>query len=636
MKIAFTPTVSYTQAQKINKTENPIIQNQNKSINELPKNSMAELLGRTQTVSFRGENSQNGAIIEHTCTERFTLNGTKEKIRYNKETGDYVHTVTDKSGNLISKEEYFPSKSAEIITSVDEEGITTRRTTTPDYTLTEEFFDKDHPLLIEYSDITGKTYTETTDYERQRKVIRKTQYGVEQPVEVYDISEQGQGKRVYSGELVIDTRYDENADLHITENIITKDVLRKARYSKKGMVLYLVDYNPQTGHIIREIHYNNNTKSSEERTYTGVGRNLPVKTTITSHDGNSKQEITYKPDGKTIASNILYSYGRNGTVLLSEEKYKDDTTIIEEKVVYGNNGGFTQYFYKESPNVPEASLSFDENKRMVSETLYRSDGKTPKLSKEYRIDNRTIEKYYGASGRVYQRKIYSPNNKLEYIHDYNPRTGALKKITQFDQRTGHTIETVYDEFSRTAVKRTETDRNGNTVSYTEFHDDGETPKYKREYHFDGTYTDTEYDEYGNLTFKQEYEEDGRKKQNYKRRNYGSSQYTNPGYASYQNYSSQPKTEKESAFITRIGAIFSSRDKDFRLDVQEADWIRLSKILGLDSVESVKEMKPETFRKLAAQYHPDKVPKDNPELLERNVKLFQIISTINAANNRKRH
>ena len=64
MKISFNPAVNYAQAQKINNkaqlATNPTVNNK-----EIQKNSMAELLGRCQTVSFGAVNRMQGNNLIH-------------------------------------------------------------------------------------------------------------------------------------------------------------------------------------------------------------------------------------------------------------------------------------------------------------------------------------------------------------------------------------------------------------------------------------------------------------------------------------------------------------------------------------------------------------------------------------------
>ena len=81
MKIsALKPLNSFSLQRNENKEYKSNV-NHNINSNEIMKNSVAEMLGRSQIVSFKGTNQINGDFFEHRCN---TLTGVKENIFYNK------------------------------------------------------------------------------------------------------------------------------------------------------------------------------------------------------------------------------------------------------------------------------------------------------------------------------------------------------------------------------------------------------------------------------------------------------------------------------------------------------------------------------------------------------------------------
>ena len=93
----------------------------------MPKHSMAELLGRSQIVSFNGTNRVKESKFIHNCSDS---SGT-EQIVYDRETGIFSHSTYNHSGKLVRREEFDPSNQTQYLTSIDQDGTKIKTTITP-------------------------------------------------------------------------------------------------------------------------------------------------------------------------------------------------------------------------------------------------------------------------------------------------------------------------------------------------------------------------------------------------------------------------------------------------------------------------------------------------------------------------
>ncbi len=622
MKISFNPIFCKINTQKINK-KNQLTTNSIQAKNDILKNSMAEVIGRSQSVSFTGSNRYIGNIFEHTCRENFGLSG-KETIKYNKEDGSLRHEVYGIDGNIKEVREFYPQRSTEIITqhSNGEKSITIK---TPDNEKTEKFDSTGRQILFDYKDRAGNKKRIETDYKRLRQVIRE-QHGYEQEhVTVYDLKT---GLSVVSGDLVIDTRYDQTANANITENIVTKQILKIEYLRQNGTTDRIIEYVKGTGFVEKETYFDPKTGACTEIEYNVIGENVPVKSTTTSKDRRRKQIIHYEDDGKTIKSNILYGKLRNGKLeykveyygntgkIISKENYNEDTTI---RTLYG-----------ETPNIPQKEEVFSvPDNALIEESYFYDDGKTKHRTIQY--DNnakQTRDILFDTRGREKQIKYYAFNGFLQAVENFDPKTGNLVFVRTFNEYNGYYQDTYYSPITKKAERKETYTSKNRIVDETEFYENSYVPRYEIKYNPDGSYTKTTYNEDGSVRREQEYYSDGTKKktqQNAGNGSYNSSQQNSnrTNNAQSSTHYSRPKAESEDAFLERIGEIAADRDKSIMREFNESDWRRLSQILGISSVEEVIHMDKGTYRKLAKLYHPDTTSGDK----DRSKKIFQIITEI---------
>ena len=502
MQITFSPAINNTF--KINKLKNnsqPTLETKN--INEHSKNSMSEVMGRVQAISFKGINTVEGDYVEHTCTEKTSTHGTiKEHIIFNKKNGNYTHRITDKNGGLIRSEEYYPSQEKEVITTYEND-IATITTKTPSLTTIEKLDSENRQIYLEYS-TENTTRIEETDYARGRKIIKVTDHDTEHPIIVVNLDT---GSVVLNGDLVIDTIYDEERGEYITKNIVTNSIHKREKLDEQGNLVYTKEYNPKNGLIVNEKHY---VGEYVEDVFTGEEPNRLVSSLFVSSDGREKEVVLYGEDGETMISHTIYLHRENGT--LEQETKLNSSQAIIEKIFYGKGEARTHHFYDEQTNKKKSTKEYDKKGRFVTETLYYEDGKTPKAIKEMNKDGSFVVIVYNREGIEAKRNLYDSKKNLLSSEIYNVKTNSIEKAVEYDLKTGNVSTTIFDEEYETPLKMTVTDKDGTVLSQTVFYEDGKTPHYQREYNKDRSYNDYVFTEKGKLVGMKKFNADGSKKE----------------------------------------------------------------------------------------------------------------------------
>ncbi len=640
MKISFNPAVGYTQASKINNNAkvatNPTVNNK-----EIQKNSMAELLGRCQTVSFGAVNRMQGKNLIHECKDGFF--GGKEIINYNKETGSLKHEVLDKYGYLVRSSEYYPHKGTEIVTEIDDDGNQTTTTVTPDY---KEVITVDADKRQTYKDYeeyaTGRHQNIDTDYGRNRTVVReKAGFHYPEKITVVDLRT---NQAVTRGPLVYDTSFNENKGLEETINIITGQIVKTRQENSRGQLLREVEYfDGAPGVIKREVNFDASKAKYTEAIYSNERPHNLEKLTIKSKNGKEEQIIEYAADGKTITSNILYRPN-------SEVHYNTRTGLIDYERTFTSKT-YSDTIYNENPNVPSYTEEFSRRSNAkLSETYYFEDGKTVSQYREYANDGSSKVTKYTANRRISEIRFVNSDNKVTQIDEYDVDSRLIRTSTKFEPN-GYKHVTEFDAYGlkyRVCVydeNRKERDR----ITYAE---DGKTKTERIIFHEDNSYTKITYDENGYEATRDEFDEFNRRKNTgnngqghqyrYQRRQQNSgyqgysSGTTNDWWNDYfrtqgtQSSSQQTRVESDEAFIKRVSSAVgnSYTDKSNHVvdlfkksDLSDSDWERLAKLVGASDVKSVRDMDKPTYRKLAMKFHPDVNHEKNAE------KLYKIINGI---------
>ena len=502
MKVTFTPALNNKLIQ--NKIDYFTHKKQEyKNIKELPKYSMLEMMGRTQTISFKGINTVEGNYVEHTCTEKTSSNGiVTEQILYNKQNGNYTHRITDKNGGLIRSEDYYPSQEKEIITTYDKD-IVTIITNTPALRTVEKLDTENRRIYFEET-IGDSVKTEETDYTRGRtKITQKIDGEVVEPIIVIDLAT---GESVTEGSLVIDTFYDEKTKEYTTKNIVTHMVHKKEKVDEKGKPVYSIEYNPKTGLILKDKRYGS---EYTEDTFTGEEPNRLVSSLFVSSDGREKEVILYGEDGETIISHTIYLHRENGT--LEQETKLNANQVILEKILYGKGESRTHHFYNEETTLKKSTKEYNKLGNLTTETIYYEDGNTPQLVREISKNGTFTVSHYNKDGIETKRNFYDENRNLLSSEFYNIKTNSLEKTIEYDLKTGEKVITMFDEEYETPINSTVIDKAGLVLSQTVFYEDGKTTHFKREYNKDRSYTDFAFNEKGKTIASKRFNADGTRK-----------------------------------------------------------------------------------------------------------------------------
>lgn len=648
MKISFNPSVNYTNSKKSINTQKQAVTNPNQ-YNEIQKNSMAELLGRCQTVSFGAINRSQGPIFEHTCHEKFGF-GEKDVIKYNKETGYLKHEIYNNNGSLVKLEEFSPAERNEIITTYDDDGTKTVQTTSPELKTIEKYDARDREIYLRQEDAQGSVYTRETDHKRQRCVHREQENpNSYERIMVIDLRT---NRAVTTGALVIDRRYDKQSNLYITENIVTKQILKTEQRRANGDLQRYVEYVEGSGLVKREINYQPETGGYQELIYTGQGRNNLSKVILTSKDKKREQIIEYRADGRTVESNVIYTKNKN----------KEVTSItvlvgLTDQINYRENyfnGFYTRTKYNNSPNVPQVEETFDSSdKSLISRVIFYDDGKRKYQIEEYNDDNSWKRTTLNPRGKKIRIECIEANGFVSEVEEFDERTGYRSKLMQYDEQSGFSFETFYDAATGATVRTEKRNRNHELEEQLDYYEDGTTPRRQRIYNFDGSYKETLFYEDGTVKNEVEYDKYGQRKAPNNRRSWNSGyrqnrSYQQQGYSyQQQGYSYQQQgagsttgtsqgtrvhVENDNDFMDRISSIINkSTNRNGRVvslfrksDLSDAEWERLSKLVNISDVQVVKDMDKATYRQLTKQFHPDLNLDKSAEEQAKAEKLFRII------------
>ena len=629
MKIsAFTP-VSNSLIEK--KVENKNISNINNSFtsNAIMKNSVAEMIGRSQVVSFKGDNRINGNIFEHTCNK---LTGGKENVFYNKVDGSFKHQILNRDGSLKSQIEFYPLQGKEIETQV-ENGIRTVKTLTPISTITEKYDSKGNQTFYKEIGKDGSKTTVVTEFSKHRRIIRQEKDGKTLRPQVIDLRT---NCSVYTGEIVQTRYFDKVSGTYLTENIVTGQILKKEQYKNNGDLISLIEYSEKTGIPTKEVYLDSRNGGYQETNYTEQG----VKKSYihTSKDKRIVSEYLFAEDGKTISNQVQYEYDRKQN-LVCETIFIPGTQIIQTQMEYSGED-CTVYSYRKNPNVP-VSAEVHVGGRLTEQILFQKDGETYSHQIQFAADGSRKETFYNMAGCRTNSHHYTSDNYKFRTCEYNPHTDGYKVIIEYDRTSGTTKETYYNEKPNTINKIVTKSHNGKLKEVTEFYLDGKTPFCKKAYNYDGSYTEYRYDQDGNAYEKIEYDSNGKRKPSYNRTNYNSGNNSNRGYGYNSGYSQQTSSTARTSWqssrpisiedavdgILNVTAKSNFMTKDINLSQLKV----LADFLGLDDPSVLLKLNLEenknTYRTLAKLAHPDKhLNEPTYPLYE---KIFQIINSLHS-------
>ena len=606
MKIQYTTPINNGYTYKNKDTKN--IEKNNQSI-EIPmiSNSLSEAIGRSQVVSFSGENRIKGSVFEHSCSE---LWGDKENISYNKQDGSFRHTIVGRDGQLKRQEEFFPLLNKEIVTRVSN-GEKTITTKTPSMNKTEKYNENGEQIYLEESGLYSKKMV-ITDFELGRRIIAEEVNG-QKFVKVIDLKT---NMSVTSGDLVLQRFYDQKTDTYLTENIITGQILKKEKFRSGNKYESIIEYAPGTGNVTREYLYDSRTGGYSDISYYESG----ARKSLVKISRNGRKEDTYKfaKDGKTVLSHVLFETGKYGN-LECETTYFPGTDLIDSQILYGEEN-CTKYKFRKSPNVPQTAEVYVDGK-LAEKIKFQKDGETYEALRQYAKNGNYRDTFYDRFGYKTHSKSYTADNYLYQELQYNPNTENLIKSIDYERLTGNIKETLYDEETGFAKKIIIYDANGVTKEVNEYYLGTTTLKSKIEYNADGSFSYTKYDETGAAWKREEYYADGTKKhynRNSSRQNYGNYSYTTT------NHHTESKTLTADEVIEHVLNVTSSSAKSIS-EINSNEWAKLAEIFGVENPSELMNMNKETYRKLSKKFHPDL--QKNEAQKELGEKLFKIIQNL---------
>ena len=613
MKIQTATPINNINISRNEKAEKTANNHKNTVNNPIMNNSLSEAIGRSQVVSFGGENSMRGSVFEHSCSEFL---GEKENIYYNKKDGSFRHTIVGRDGYLRKQEEFYPQIGKEIITKVVD-GIKTVTTKTPSTLKIEKTNEDGEQIYYEESNSLGKK-TITTDFKKGRRIIAR-EYNGNRSVQVIDLKT---NLSVTSGDLILQRVYDEKTDTYNTENLITGQILKREKFRSNNKHQSIIEYAPGSGNIIREFVYDSKTGGYFDTTYdeSGVRKSL-VKT---SRDGRKEDTYLFGRDGKTITSHVCLQTGKRGN-LECETIYFPGTDYIDIQTLYDEES-CTKYKFRRSTNVPHFAEHYVDGS-LVEEIRFQKDGESYEYSKQYKKDGSYRENFFDKYGCQTQSKSYTSDNFLYQYAEYNPETEEVIRAIDIDRYSGDMKETIYDEFSGYAKRITIQTANGKLKEIREYYSGTTQVKSKREFNPDGSFFYTKYDETGAASRREEYNADGTKKQNYNNYSGYNGQY---GYNDYtytnktQQRTAQEKPLSNEELIEHVLHIVSSSDRSIN-EISQKEWTKMAEIIGVDSVDDLLNMDKSLYRTLAKRYHPDL--QGNEAASAYSEKLFKIIHNL---------
>lgn len=549
-------------------------ENSLKEINELPKNSLSEISGRYQ-VSFSGTNRFSGPVFEHDCSE---ILGNKEHIEYNKEDGSFIHIINGKDGLLKRSEEFYPLEGKEVITRVIGNNVEVTTTIKGAGVKKELFDENDRQIQLKIIDEkNGITRIVDTDYDRKRRVTTEIKSGIKQ-VSVVDLAA---NTRVYSGELVKDRKYDENTGAYVTTNIITGQVLKVEKYGSNKRLLSQEEYFEGSGVLSRKIRYDARRAKYTDISYFESGARKSYSTISKNND--EEFIVEYYPDGKTEKTRTLNLYDRSGN-MTGQTIYKPGTSIIKECVYY-NEEDVKIYFYKENPNVAVKAETRAGNK-LLSETFFY-EGNDERISREriYNEDGSYEDVCYTPEGINNETYFYTARGELLSAVEFDSLTGEKIRYVEINPQTKEIKETEYDKYTGNISRINFFSKNKKLRETITFHADGYTPRIRKEYNNDGSYTETKYDEFGNIVKKGVFNADGTPKteRHERKRTVNNEDYD--------------LTDDE--FLNKISGIVAQLRGQGELT--DAQYARFAKIIDINDFEKVKHMDKTTYRNLAKKY-----------------------------------
>ena len=636
--------------------------------NILEYQNVSKLTGKSESFIY---NKEDGSI-EH---EEYTSgNVLKKKYKFNPTTGfeqitllqgDGTTTVETKEPDLYKFERFDENGNPLFCEEADDDSEESKLNRV---TVTYEYGDKAREIIRRYkngtvSEVevvdprTGDVVTEGRLLESKFK--RKDGWIITKNIvngEVYEKElRDAYGKTLQYKEYSRKTLaliHDFTTDNKTSETFETKytddgqNILYTENKSYSGNLLYRADYSPNTLKMIREESFDASTGNRTTKEYTEDGvivKQTVVKkgeTEVSDYDENGKikkcvvtsknkrevDEFEYSPDGKII-SDIHYEYTRKGD-LQEKTVYVPDTGIIKTRTDYKNESTYTIYEYNtessdEEINIPISSNTYEYGV-LVSEQHYHKDGETISEQIVYGEDRFFEYSKYDEDGDILE-KTYCTDKAVPYEYEkYNEFGIVVKRVKDINSMNLRET-TLYDENTGNQTKFIRRTKDGKPLLQLDYYPNGKAIKIEREFNSDGSYTRTEYDEYGNVI---------------SRTNHDAK--TQSTYSSQQSEMDNNKNKTKEEHISSLASKISKPWIDV-LPTDPAQSIRyfakskISKgemqaildVTGFNSLDELFSMNKKQYRTLAKKFHTGQYDEAQEKEHQFEKHVFDIISEIYA-------
>lgn len=584
---------SITQANNINinrtnKAEKAKQVNNNAVNNELMTNSLSETIGRS-LVSFSGRTRNNDERLEHS-----SILG--RKIMYEKNDGSLVFRTNSLFGRLKREEQYFPQQQGKIVREV-KKGVETVTATAPGYKLITKTDKYGNELYHDEKFPNGDRDVSSLELDRGRRVNKQYRNGFVS-VEVIDLKTK---RPVISGPLVVDEFKHEDGKVYTLQNIVTGQILREERYEypERENLIYSKVYSERTGKMTEKTEYIPHKDVYHTQNWDDYG--TPLFFTITSSDKLQDRIFKYGEDGRTIISQTDKIYDEFDA-LLEETEYIPKTEIKTKSIKYknGSTSNYSVHYYRGRTNRLDFIEIYSNNERK-KEISYYDDGVTKKHTTEFLADDARKETDFNRSEVKVKEVTYNRRDEAILTRIYDGITEVKVKEITFDDYTGNSTETDYNKNTGKRTKQTVKSYTGDIESETTYYGDGQQRKTERRYHFDGSSTYTTFTEDGEIKSRVELNKDGTIK--------------------------SPIPPKQKRTYTDEEIILQALDKAAGgkiSSITDAEFNELARILEVEDVSKLTDMKQDTYRKLAFKYHPDRVPEEKKASSE---KIFQLVNLL---------
>lgn len=429
-----------------------------------------------------------------------------------------------------------------------------------------------------------------------------------------------------------------------------KNVLFVENKSYSGNVLYKATYSPKTLQMVSEETFDSSTGNRTIKEFSEDG--IIVKQTINQKDGTTEtsdyyengkikkcvvtsknkrevDEYEYAKNGEMV-SDIHFEFNRKGA-LQEKTVYVPNTGIVKTRTDYKNESTYTTYEYNtassdEKINVPISSNTYEYGV-LVSEQHYHKDGETISEQIVYGEDRFFEYSKYDRNGDILE-KTYCTDKAVPYEYEkYNEFGIVVKRVKDINSMNLRET-TLYNENTGNQTKFIRRTKDGKPLLQIEYYPNGKSERIVREYKSDGSYTKTEYDEYGNVISRSNHEG--------KAQTIHSSQQVQPE----ENQGTKTTEELIESLAKKMGKPWVDV---LPSDPVQANWYfskskitsdemkAILDVTGIESPEQLFTINKKQYRTISKNFHPNHMSlqerDSNPERAKFEEEVFRIISNI---------